>query len=332
MADIPNAHNSFIYVGTEAGGFYRRGPGHDPWLEMTNGLPPQPQVRAVVAHPQDTSLVYAGTQDGPYRSHDHGDHWERLAFPEGPVVWSLAFHPHNSRVMYLGTEGSEVYRSEDAGDDWEHLSTIVSPDAVATAFPTRILSLAADPDSPDDMYAALEVGGAARSGDGGRSWQAVNQGLAPSVDRLDVHGVAVAGGHVFISNREGVWMSPDKGDRWQSLQFERFSPIQYSRGVRVAPDSPSTLYACVGQSFQGDEGGVLRSTDLGKTWHRFDHGPSAKSTTFGVAINPREPGQVYFCTRRGQVLGTNDGGSTWGEYPLPDSAGDVISILVTSPA
>lgn len=45
--------------------------------------------------------MIAGTQDGPYRSKDAGDTWERLNFPgDEPVVWSFEIHPADPRVMY----------------------------------------------------------------------------------------------------------------------------------------------------------------------------------------------------------------------------------------
>jgi hypothetical protein len=54
------------------------------------------------------------------------------------------------------------------------------------------------------------------------------------------------------------------------------------------------------------------------------------STTFGVTINAHHPEQVYFCTRRGQVFGTHDGGASWHEHRLPESAANVISVACAS--
>jgi photosystem II stability/assembly factor-like uncharacterized protein len=102
------------------------------------------------------------------------------------------------------------------------------------------------------------------------------------------------------------------------------------RGVCTAPNDPNTFYACVGKDFGSAAGGVLRSTDLGDTWARFDRGIEPDSTTFGVAVNARHPEQVYFCTRRGQVFGTHDAGATWTEHRLPESALNVISVACTS--
>jgi photosystem II stability/assembly factor-like uncharacterized protein len=327
------AEKTYIYVGAEASGLYRKEAGINQWQALTDGMSPSPQTRAIAIHPQHPEVVFVGTQRGVYRSQDSGDRWQRMHLPEGRIVWSLAFHPQNPQIMFLGTEGSDVYRSDDGGESWQYLSTIVNPDAVQMAFATRILGLAIEPADPNRIYAALEVGGAARSADGGKSWELVNRQFLGNVDLMDLHGVTLGSPRadtLFIANRVGVWRSQDRGERWENLHLEKFSPICYSRGVQVALNDPNTLYACVGRNFGSEEGGVLRSTDLGETWERFDRGVTVGSTTFGVAINARHPEQVYFCTRRGQVFGTHDGGASWQEDRLPESAGNVISVACAS--
>ena len=327
------AEKTYIYVGAEASGLYRKEAGINQWQALTDGMSPSPQTRAIAIHPQHPEVVFVGTQRGVYRSQDSGDRWQRMHLPEGRIVWSLAFHPQNPQIMFLGTEGSDVYRSDDGGESWQYLSTIANPDAVQMAFATRILGLAIEPVDPNRIYAALEVGGAARSADGGKSWELVNRQFLGNVDLMDLHGVALGSPRadtLFIANRVGVWRSQDRGERWENLHLEKFSPICYSRGVQVALNDPNTLYACVGRNFGSEEGGVLRSTDLGETWDRFDRGVTVGSTTFGVAINARHPEQVYFCTRRGQVFGTHDGGASWQEDRLPESAGNVISVACAS--
>ena len=327
------AGKTLIYVGAEASGLYRKEAGDDGWENLTRGMAPAAQVRALAVHPEDPAVIFAGTQRGVYRSVDRGDNWERMNMTEGRIVWSLKFHPTNAKIMFLGTEGSEVYKSEDGGENWHYLSTVGSPDAVQMAFATRILGIGIEASDPNNMYAALEVGGAARSTDGGKTWKVVNSKFDGDVDLMDLHGVAVGAsdsGAVFISNRTGVWRTRDRGETWEDLNFGKISEIKYSRGVQAAPDDPNTLYACVGLNFGSEEGGVMRTSDLGQTWERFDKGISAKSTTFGVAINAQAPDQVYFCTRKGQVFGTHDGGSTWKEHVLPETAGNVISVACTS--
>ena len=49
------------------------------------------------------------------------------------------------------------------------------------------------------MYAALEVGGAARSADGGKSWELVNRSFNGNVDLMDLHGVALGSPRADVS-------------------------------------------------------------------------------------------------------------------------------------
>ena len=327
------ADKTLIYVGAEASGLYRKEAGESRWENLTRGMAPSAQARTIAIHPQNPKIVFAGTQRGVYRSKDQGDNWERMNLTEGRVVWSIKFHPNDPNVMFLGTEGSEVFKSEDGGENWTYQSTISNPESVQMAFATRILGLAIEASNSNHMFAALEVGGAARSSDAGKSWQLTNNQFVGDVDLMDLHGVAVGSADsssVFISNRVGVWRTRDRGDNWENLQFERFSGIKYSRGIQASPNDPNTLYACVGMDFGSAEGGVLRTTDQGDTWERFDKGVGAQSTTFGVAINNQSPEQVYFCTRLGGVFGTHDAGASWSEDALPEGITNVISVACAS--
>ena len=118
-----NDHQTYIYVGLAGegqymaeGGLYRYAESTGEWQSMTQGLPPTPQVRALLIHPDNPAVLYAGTQCGPYRSDDRGEHWEALEVPrEGRDVWSLAFHPKNPDVIYAGYEPCAIYCSEDGG-------------------------------------------------------------------------------------------------------------------------------------------------------------------------------------------------------------------------
>ena len=78
-------HQTYVYVGLAgeglnvgSGGLYRQIDGQGDWESLTEGLPTEPNVRALLVHPQKPELVYAGTQLGVYRSRDRGDHWEAL--------------------------------------------------------------------------------------------------------------------------------------------------------------------------------------------------------------------------------------------------------------
>src|SRR3989441_11980995 len=113
---------SHVYVGTAAripgalGGIFRQTVGSDQWEPLRKGLPERMDVQAITIHPTDRNLIYAGSQNGPYRSRDGGESWEKLPFPDdGLEVWSILMHPRDPRIMYLGTSPVPIYRSENGG-------------------------------------------------------------------------------------------------------------------------------------------------------------------------------------------------------------------------
>src|SRR6516165_9357426 len=78
---------SYVYAGVgwwrggTRGGVIRLDARDGQCRHLTRGLPEETHVQAVTVHPENSKIVYIGTQDGPYRSTDRGEHWERLASP-----------------------------------------------------------------------------------------------------------------------------------------------------------------------------------------------------------------------------------------------------------
>ena len=343
---------SHVYVGAARassatrGGIFRKTVGEERWTQLTTGLPEVTQVQAIVVHPTNPDVVYLGTRSGPYRSSDRGLRWERLDFPEGVEVWSILVHPSNPRILYAGTSPVGVYRSDDGGDSWRRLPNAVQPERVKMkSFVCRVMRLVADPARPEELYAALEVGGVMRSLDGGETWDDCSSDLLKLAElpqlkskidsdtdiegMLDGHAVCVTGakpGTVFLAVRMGLFESGDRGSSWRSMEIGRFSPLTYGRDILVSPANPRHLYACLSPAARSKDGSLYRSQDLGESWTRFDHGVKAESTMMAVALHRRDPEQVYCVSRSGQVFGTQDGGRTWAEERLPDGVQDLYAV------
>jgi photosystem II stability/assembly factor-like uncharacterized protein len=261
-----------------------------------------------------------------------------MHFPgDEPVVWSFEIHPADARVMYAGTQDMAVYRSEDGGGQWRRLTVPRNPDGLCVmGFPTRMIRLAIDPTNPDELYAGVEVGGLVRSLDGGTTWTDGNAPLLElatqerytqkhgprraSEGMMDTHALAISAaqpGTVFLANRLGVFRSDDKGASWSDMDIGRFSPLTYARDVKVFPHDAYTLLGAFSIAAVSDAGSLYRSPDLGATWMRFDHDVSIDSTLMIIAASAQSPARVYCAARRGQVIGTEDGGRSWQTYPLP---------------
>jgi len=74
------------------GGLFRCHSGENDWEKLSAGLPENVEARVILVHPNNPDVIFVGTQDGPYRSTDGGDHWQRLDFPDrNAVIWALRF-------------------------------------------------------------------------------------------------------------------------------------------------------------------------------------------------------------------------------------------------
>jgi photosystem II stability/assembly factor-like uncharacterized protein len=349
---MANADTSHVFVGAAQltggtlGGLFRQRVGDDRWERLTKGLPDPPMIQAVTVHPDDRRVIFVGTQDGPYRSDDGGDTFTRPDFPGDLQVWSVTVHPTKPRVVYAGTSPVGVFRSEDGGDSWRRLANAVQPEKLKMSFACRVMRIGIVPGPPDQIHAALEVGGTMRSLDGGETWsdgsadlvqlaaddinlKSMIQSDSEAEGMLDAHALAVSGAapdSVFLAVRMGLFRSDDRGQRWRDMKIGRFSPLTYGRDIRVSPHDARTLYAALSPAARSRDGSLYRSTDLGVTWSRLDHGVKADATMMALALHPRDPEQVYCVSRCAQVFGTQDGGKNWRESRLPEGVQDVYAL------
>ena len=329
------------------GGLFRRKPGDAQWTSLTAGLPDQVEARIVRFHPKKSDVVYVGTQDGPYRSVDGGEHWERLGFPDRAVIWTLEFDPTRPNVVYAGTAPFALYRSEDGGDTWQKLQRATSAEHCPMDFPTRAIGLAINPAKPDEIYAALEVSGVMRSTDAGETWTDLSPALQKLAEQphlksrigshtdaegmLDSHAIVISPAQtdrVMLAVRMGLFRSDDHGKQWTDMEVGRFSPLTYCRAVIVSPHDPRRLFAGLSPASRSHDGSLYVSDDLGGSWRRYDRGVQPKATMMGISVHPADPNQVYCASRCGQVFGTADGGDTWHEWRLPDGVEDVYTVAV----
>ena len=332
--------------GGPLGGVFRLIPGEDRWEQLGNGIPKNGHVHMVVVHPRDPDLVFAATDDGPYRSLDAGNSWARTDFPERNLnVWSILVHPTDPNIVYAGTAPIGLWRSEDGGETWRAMPKPAVPERFKISFDHRVMKLAVNPRLPDEIFAALEVNGVMRSRDRGESWEDCNPGLIKLSDRphlqnhalcdapyegmLDGHAIcasAAAPGSVIFAGRMGLFRSDDEGGHWQDMELGRQAHLPYSRDILVSPHDPRTLFVGVGVSVKNDAGAIYRSDDLGRNWKRFDHSLAVDSSVMRVAVDQIDPNHVYGAVRYGSVIGTQDGGKTWSDYPLPKGCTGVFSV------
>ena len=345
MATNDSARRTYIYTGLAGentpgrvvnDGLYRMADGNGQWEKLTNGLPESPAVRDIAVHPHEPDIVYAATQDGPYRSTDRGDSWEKVNVPDHRrTAWSVLFHPWDPDVMFAGYDSCEIYRSVDGGDSWRQLPVSVRFPEVTTGPGSnpakRVLMMAASVANPSEVYGAVEVGGIIRSTDGGESWENLSHGQYLNDDYVDMHGVLCSTLNpsvVITIARAGIFRSEDKGNHWSHVPVEplNLKGQTYCRCITETPGDPRTIWVAGGANFQSDMGALFRSTDAGASFERVDMGFVPNSTIFGLAFDQREPSHMFCATSAGDVYASKDSGDTWSLHPLPEGASQVYSL------
>jgi photosystem II stability/assembly factor-like uncharacterized protein len=314
-------------------GIFRRAADGADWTHALSEV----EAFTVFVHPRDPSLIFAGTTDGVYRSIDRGASFKRANLPDrGVQIWSFLPDPADPKRMLAGGSPVSIYRSNDAGESWTRQTDPKLPDRGKAPFAVRVMRFARHPNRPNEIYAALEIGGVMRSTDGGESWSDCSADLlrlAEAEPRLrskivsDTEAEGMLDGHaicmsaadpdgVILAVRMGLFRSKDQGKTWDDLRVDRFSPFTYGRDVKVSPQDPSTLYACLSVAASSKDGALYRSQDVGRTWQRFDK-VKPHGTLMSVGLHHSDAKQVYVAARYGEVFGTADGGESWREMPLP---------------
>jgi len=354
-----SGNESTVFAGASAGegenagryrpGLFRLRPGSSKWDTVSGGLPENVEVRCIASHPTDPQTLFVGTQNGPYRSKDGGSSWQRPDFPvDSEIIWSIAVHPTKPNIVYCGAAPVAMYRSTDGGDTWNHLPQVVPPShCERDGFDSRTISVTFNPVQPNEIYIGLEVSGVLRSVDAGESWKDVSDHLMELAQlphlqsnvggrdcgvcegMLDTHAMAIssdAPNDVFLGIRMGIFRSRDGGSTWQDTNVGKHSPITYCRDVIVSPHDPKVFYAALSEAAFSNKGSLYRSDDVAQSWTRIDHGISANSTIMSLAAHPTNPMILYSVTRMGQVIGTEDDGVNWRDYPLPKGVHDVYAV------
>lgn len=161
-----------LYAGT-TGGAYRSRDSAASWHKVNRGLIPEEVldaslalgVNTLVVDPVDSSIVYAGTTNGLFKTTNHADSWTRIgqSLPD-QFISSLAVHPTQHAILYIGGRAG-VLKSADGGQTWQAMNA-----GLATL---NIRTLAMSPRDPQLLYAGTNGSGLYRSTDGAATWTRV---------------------------------------------------------------------------------------------------------------------------------------------------------------
>ncbi|MCP5029709.1 MAG: hypothetical protein GY929_25845 [Actinomycetia bacterium] len=273
--------------------------------------------------------LFAGSASGLFTSDDGGRSWSGPQL-DGYEVWQI--RAASNGLLYAGTQPAGLFRSNDKGGSWTEIRSFTAlPEASAWCVPLdpplegRARALVIDEDDPNQIWVGVEVGGVARTADGGKTWTVDLPGGNPDLHMMFAH--PNEPGVLFISTgygrfdhiaeeiegNAGVFRSDDYGHTWE-YAWTGITP-RYSRPMCIDGRHPYSLTvasAPTAFSKHTDETGalaaLLRSDDHGRSWRSLGdeaHSPSA-ANFHGLIVDPERVGGVLVGTDTGEVWQVSD--------------------------
>lgn len=178
------------------GHFLQKANGTDLWLPIYTDFPGK-SVRTVF---EADGVAFIGCDWGLYKSDDSGKNWRRVY--DGGWVMKLV----EADGVLLATSQSGIIRSTDKGENWVNA---ISEGGVGIAIERINGGFAAITCNTETETRRVRT-----SYDGGKTWQAIDAGLPPS---LYTASIAEVGKYLFCGHPAGIFRSADKGKTWELL-------------------------------------------------------------------------------------------------------------------
>jgi photosystem II stability/assembly factor-like uncharacterized protein len=161
-------NTDIVYVASI--GLFKTTNGGGLWMRMDQGLPGS-YVHTVAVDWANPDVVYAGLDEGLFRSGDAAESWQAQGL-SGRVLYRVKQDPSDPAILFAGTDAG-AFRSGDGGDSWLLMT--------APFQETRVTDIAVAASEPSTIYVATAIG-VFRSRDGGASWKPL--GIVERVTRV----------------------------------------------------------------------------------------------------------------------------------------------------
>jgi len=272
----------------------------------------------VIPNPKRPGFIYASTTRGVYRSLDYGATWVAL-LPGSASDLLVDPNDPNTLIAALGLAWGKatngLYVSHDAGATWQKLAMDLPSDYRGIG---RI-QLAQCAGFANVIYASLYgtsggLRGIYRSDDFGAHWQRKPNAPNYAGDSAwysNCLAVSPANPNVVFAGGFSTFRSLDGGDTWEdntrSYADGQVHPDHHS--FTFSESDPNTLYLST-------DGGVFRTTDIGRTWTSISDGLGTVQFQ-SVDVHPWDEKIAYGGT---QDNGTNNytGTTAWTNHFLGD--------------
>jgi photosystem II stability/assembly factor-like uncharacterized protein len=304
--DINNT--SVWYAGTSQQGILKTIDRGQNWTHQNKNL--DNIYVSKIAQDPITAELWISTFDGLFYTKTEELDWssyEKLPFNTQVNAFTTDYL---SNTIYVGTQGDSVYYSKLSEQTWHKLNENMHN--------AHIREVKASMDGRY-LYTATWGSGLFRSSDQGRSWTPINKGISnPLILCFEDRG----NGEIYAGTfNDGAFKSRNAGESWEKITAPTlFSKYIYS--IAFDPLDHKRIYF-------GTQDGVYRSVNDGETWSKM--GPGSFDQPVGnitaIAINPKEPAQLFIATNSSGIYMSNDGADTWTSASLGLGNNNITSIL-----
>ncbi|MBN2001941.1 MAG: hypothetical protein JXA21_01185 [Anaerolineae bacterium] len=277
------------------------------------------RVNDIVFHTDFPGTIYAATEwygdegdgyrsGGVYKTTDGATTWnEATQGITARVIASVGIAPQNSDLIYaIVTQSSDqvLIKSQDGGQTWQT--------GYHFRFPT-IDFVAADPQTPGQLYAGGWGGDFYFSDDDGQTFYTINEISHPTGVTFDPQNPDT----LYVGTiADGIYKSTDAGTLWtqknNGLPADPDDGSIWVDAIAVDPNNSSVVWAGLNV-----REGIYKSENGGESWvlkglnDDFD-----AHKILSIAINPDNSDVIFAGTGTsgpGSIYRTTDGGATWGK-------------------
>ncbi len=223
--------------------------------------------------------------------------------------WGVTVAPDGTLIA--GTEPPGVYRSPDEGETWEAASDVEALAADSDWFfwsepfeAGHVHGFGVHQNRPERILAGVEIGGALRSDDGGRTWTTIDD-----LDGYDLHSLEpdpADPDRWYAASGDGLYRSDDGGDSWGSVD-----PLADQYVADLSFDAAGRPCVSAAPDSKADEGTFWRLD--GDEWKALHTSP-ANSLSGIVATHPGDADVLYHTQSTPEecrLLVSRDGGAHW---------------------
>ena len=227
-------------------------------------------------------------------------------------VATIAFHPTNDNIFWVGTPAGGLWVTNDGGNSWTVLtdnndvlgvSAIVVPSDYATS---NTLYIGTGDRDASDNYSV----GVLKSTDGGATWNSTGLTFQPSDNEL-VNSMLIDpndNNKIFAAATTGLYKTIDAGTTWNLLVNTEFIDIEFK------PGNAGIMYGTT------RNGQFYKSTNGGDAWsNTFNSGAGNRME---IAVSANNANRVY-------IIAANSQNGLKGIYRSDDS-GDNFTLVFDS--